>query len=51
MNIENEEELIEENSLFSMVSTRSINVDLKKKIEKEEVVQPSNMDPNKFRSY
>ena len=58
LNIEKKTNLIEKNSLFSMASTKSINmdsrplVDLKKKIkEKKKVAHPSNMNPNRFKSH
>ena len=57
LNAEKKTNLIEENSLSSMASTKYVNmdsrplVDLKKKIkEKEKVAHPSNMNPNKFKS-
>ena len=51
--IEKKTGLIEENSLYSLAPTNSINVVLEEKIKEEEkeVVQPSNMSPNTFKSH
>ena len=51
LNAEKETELIKENSFSSMASTRSINEDLRKKIREKEVVHPSKMNPNRFKSH
>ena len=51
-NVEKETELIEENSLFSLAPTNSINIVLKEKIkEKGKGVHSSNINPNRFKSH
>ena len=51
LNAEKETELMEKNSLSSLASANSIKLNLKKKIKEKEVVQPSNMNLNRFKSH
>ena len=52
LNAEKETELMEKNSLSSLVSTNSVKVNLKKKIKEEgKGVHSSNINPNRFKSH
>ena len=49
LNVEKETKLMEKNSLSSLASTNYVKVNLKNTIK--ELVHPSNMNPNRFKSH